>query len=140
MRLFPGISVLTLGVGSVDRASLFYERLGWRRVLAASTRAQAFFELNNLLLRLAPSDALAADIGATEPHVYTILGQNYGDADAIGRTLQIADYAGARVLRGVSPRGAGADAAFADPDGHVWSLTFDPLMIPAADGAVRPAG
>ena len=138
MRLFPGLSVLTLGVASVDRASLFYERLGWRRSHGASTRAETIFELNNLLLRLTPSDALAADLGASESDVYTAFSQHYGDAEAISRTLETADLAGARVLSGVRAHGRGAHAVFADPDGNIWTLAFDPRMIPSADGGVRP--
>ena len=39
MRLFTGLSVLTLGVASVDRSTRFYERLGWRRTRGASSGA-----------------------------------------------------------------------------------------------------
>jgi catechol 2,3-dioxygenase-like lactoylglutathione lyase family enzyme len=138
MRLFPGLSVLTLGVSSVDRATLFYERLGWRRARDASSRAETLFELNNLLLRLAPSDALAADLGAPDGHVYAVHGQHYGDEQAIRDALEQAERAGARLFDGVRARsGSGASAAFCDPDGHVWELVYDPRRLPAADGSVR---
>jgi predicted lactoylglutathione lyase len=137
MRLFPGISFLTLGVSNVDRATLFYERLGWRRSRAASSRAETVFELNNLLLRLSPSDALALDAGAPESSLMATYAQYYGDVESVARTLEIAGSAGAKLLR-ERRQGNGACAAFADPDGHVWNLVHDPRMIPSADGAVRP--
>jgi catechol 2,3-dioxygenase-like lactoylglutathione lyase family enzyme len=136
MRLFPGLSVLTLGVSSVDRATLFYERLGWRRARTASTRAETIFELNNLLLRLTPSDALARDVGAAGPHVHAVHGQHYGDRNAISLALEQAELAGARILS-ARARLNGAAGAFADPDGHVWEMVFDPARIPGPDGSVR---
>lgn len=136
MRLFPGLSVLTLGVSSVDRATLFYERLGWRRARAASTRAQTIFELNNMLLRLAPSDALAIDLGAPEAHIYAVHSQHYGDAPSIHEAIDQAGRAGARLLS-AHRTGPGARAAFADPDGHVWELVYDPARLPGPDGSVR---
>jgi catechol 2,3-dioxygenase-like lactoylglutathione lyase family enzyme len=138
MRLYPGLSCLTLGVSSVDRATLFYERLGWRRARMASNRSETIFELNNLLLRLTPSDALALDVGAADPHVYAVHSQHYGDRKAIGLVLEQAEQAGARLLAARS-RGSGATAAFADPDGHVWEMVFDPARIPGPDGSVRLA-
>ncbi|MDB5542935.1 MAG: putative Glyoxalase/bleomycin resistance protein/dioxygenase [Hyphomicrobiales bacterium] len=136
MRLYPGLSCLTLGVSNVDRATLFYERLGWRRARIASTRAESFFELNNLLLRLTPSDALAQDVGAAEPHVHAVHSQHYGDRNAISLVMEQAGQAGARLL-GAQARLSGASGAFADPDGHVWEMVFDPARIPGPDGSVR---
>jgi len=136
MRLFPGLSVLTLGVGNVARATAFYERLGWRVSKAASTRAQTVFELNNLLLRIAPSDAVARDLAAPERRPMTTYAQHYGDPASVARALETAQSAGAEILA----HGGDARAAFADPDGHVWELVYDSRMIPAADGTVRPSG
>lgn len=138
MRLFPGLSVLTLGVGSVDRAALFYERLGWKRARAASTRAEAIFELNNLMLRLAPSDALARDVGLEAENAFAIHGQHYGDAETISRAMDQADHAGARILSG-RLMGAGRSGAFVDPDGHIWEMIYDPARIPGPDGSIRLA-
>ncbi len=136
MRLYPGLSCLTLGVSSVDRATLFYERLGWRRARSASTRSETIFELNNLLLRFTPSDALALDVGAADPHVYAVHSQHYGDRNAISLALEQAEQAGARIL--IARSGVnGAAGAFADPDGHVWEMVFDPARIPGPDGSVR---
>jgi hypothetical protein len=136
MRLYPGLSCLTLGVSSVDRATLFYQRLGWRRARKASTRSETFFELNNLLLRLMPSDALASDVGAAEPHVHAVHAQHYGDRNAVGLVLEQAEQAGARILS-ARTRLNGAACAFADPDGHIWEIIFDPARIPGPDGSVR---
>jgi catechol 2,3-dioxygenase-like lactoylglutathione lyase family enzyme len=136
MRLFPGLSVLTLGVSSVDRATRFYERLGWRRS-RASTRAESVFELNNLLLRLAPGDALARDLGARDEGSFAVHGQHYGDAGSVSRAMELAVDAGAQVLSGRLLGKNGFTGAFADPDGHVWELAFDPALTPGPDGSIR---
>jgi predicted lactoylglutathione lyase len=133
MRLFPGLSSLTLGVKSVERASIFYEMLGWKKS-AQSSRAIAAFELNNLILFLRPSDTL--DAGC-------IYGQHYGNAEAIEAAMEQAQAAGASIKNvglekfGRRGSGGGARGTFADPDGHVWDLVFDPRIIPAPDGSIQ---
>lgn len=140
MRLYPGLSVLTLGVTHVGRATLFYERLGWRRSRAAGAPGESLFELNNLLLRLAPSDALARDLGSMEENLHAVHGQHYGDAASVRRAMEQALDAGARALPARHAGQRRFRSAFADPDGHVWELGFDPELIPGPDGAVRPGG
>ena len=42
MAMYPGVSLITLGVADVARARGFYERLGWRCSQGASTPDVAF--------------------------------------------------------------------------------------------------
>ena len=54
MRVFPGLSSMTLGVRSVEHAAAFYEKLGWKRS-DHSSRAVAVFALRSFLVpRLGP--------------------------------------------------------------------------------------
>ncbi len=151
MRVFPGISSLSLGVRSVERATVFYEMLGWRRTGQASTRAVSVFELNNLVLMLHPADALAQDVGAQPPAQETgfcVFTQNYGTAEGVGFAMAQARKAGGRILRAAAADSfgrrdktsdaAGASGVFADPDGHIWTILHDPRLIPAVDGSIKP--
>jgi predicted lactoylglutathione lyase len=57
--------------------------------------------------------------------------------------MEQAGQAGARLLGAQArlldarARLSGASGAFADPDGHVWEMVFDPARIPGPDGSVR---
>jgi catechol 2,3-dioxygenase-like lactoylglutathione lyase family enzyme len=138
MRLYPGLSAVTLGVRSVERATVFYEMLGWRRVRTGA-RATALFQLNNIVLRLAPSDALARDLGAPAMTPLCAHSQHYRDRASVLRALETAERAGAGALRiRAVGRGEtqGLAAAFMDPDGHVWDIVHDPRLAPTLDGGV----
>jgi catechol 2,3-dioxygenase-like lactoylglutathione lyase family enzyme len=143
MRVFLGVSSLTLGVRSVAQASSFYEGLGWRLALSASSPAISVFELNNLLLMLQPSDALERDTRGAPCRV--ALTQNYGSPQAVAFAMEQARLAGAKILRTATPETFGrrghvgkAHGLFADPDGHVWEIVSDPRALPAPDGSVHP--
>ena len=45
MKFYAGITLVTLGVDNVERASAFYEALGWRRSKRASQPSITFFKL-----------------------------------------------------------------------------------------------
>jgi catechol 2,3-dioxygenase-like lactoylglutathione lyase family enzyme len=142
MRVFPGISVVTLGVRNVERATIFYESLGWRASRQDSSTAASFFRLNNLVLELRPSDVLARSTGlpGIRDTGLVVLGQNYGGVHAATGALKQAGLAGGALLRPLGPqRGGHIEGSFADPDGHVWSVVFDPRRPPAPDGSVSLA-
>ena len=63
MKFYPGVTLVTLGVDDVDRASRFYESLGWRRSLEASQPSISFFQLNTLAIALFGRADLARDAG-----------------------------------------------------------------------------
>ncbi len=147
MRVFPGLSSMTLGVRSVEHAAVFYEKLGWKRS-DHSSRAVAVFELNNLLLFLRPADALARDLRASALaglRGFCAHTQNYGNGPAVHAVLEQARTAGAQILRDATietfgrrtANGTGLRGAFADPDGHVWDIVHDPRLIPAPDGSLE---
>lgn len=153
MRFYPGVSMITLGVRDVERASAFYERLGWKRSRGASSPAITFFGLNNIVLALFPRDALAQDSGfdsgfGNGPGSFAdeedrpgfsgvSLAQNYGSRESVNTAMQDAEQAGGRIL--LTPSIAawgGYHGVFADPDGHVWELAFNPFMPVGPDGSL----
>ncbi len=127
----PRLSLVTLGVASLEGSRAFYERLGWRRA-AASQDGVTFFQLNGIVLALYPRDALAADC-ATDPvqsgFANVTLAQNYESITAVD-----AAYASA-VAAGAGPRKppeatfwGGYSGCVADPDGLRWELAFNPFF------------
>ena len=59
MAVPPRISIITLGVADLARATAFYESLGWRNT--AQVPSIAFFEMQGSVLGLYEWSALADD-------------------------------------------------------------------------------
>lgn len=130
MSLYPGVSVIMLAVADLGRSSSFYERLGWRRSRAASSSACVYFMLNTVVLGLRVG---AADRAG--PSV--VLTQCHGGRGSLDAALARALAAGAVPAPCDAPAPAGGLLArFADPDGHVWELAYDPRLELGPDGTV----
>lgn len=131
MKLAPRINLLTLGVADVERAAQFYERLGWQRS-GASQPAIAFFALDGLVLALFGRGELAEDAGvelADAGFSACSLAHNFGSEAEVDAAFQLALDSGARAVQ--PPRKVfwgGYSGYFADPDGHLWEVAFNPLM------------
>ena len=143
MRLFPGLSSLTLGVSSLPEATAFYEKLGWKKLPEESSAATSVFIFNNVLLILRVDNLMRRDLNAGELRdPLAACGQNYGDGPSVSAALERARDAGATILREAGPeifakRAEGTRGVFSDPDGHVWDVVHDPGRMPAADGSLR---
>ncbi len=137
----PRISIVTLGVDDLARARSFYENgLGFR----ASTASQGdivFFPLGGLVLALYPRGALAKDAGLTPEGTGfsgVTLAHNVRDPQDVDRLLALAQAAGARITRGAETAfWGGRSGYFADPDGHLWEIAWNPHFALQADGALR---
>ncbi|MFI7606698.1 VOC family protein [Micromonospora sp. NPDC049366] len=131
------ISLVTLGVTDLARARTFYERLGWRGQEVEET---VFFQAGGLALVLWGRDKLAADAGVDDPGGgfggFT-LAQNVRSRAEVDALLAAAGAAGAKVTRPARETFYGGYAGcFADPDGHVWEIAWNPGLPLAADGTV----
>ena len=132
----PRITLLTLGVDDLERAVAFYrDGLGFatQGIVGAEfeTGAVAFFQLESgLKLALWPRRSLAADAGidvqarsATE----FALAHNVASTAAVDTVMQQAESAGARIVKMAQKTFYGGYAGyFADPDGHLWEVAFNP--------------
>lgn len=138
---YPGVSLITLAVRDVGRARAFYEGAGWRCSQGASTDECAFFQLNNVALALYDQASFAAEAGAVEGEgacARFALAQNHGSPASVDAALRRAVAAGASILkRGAVTSWGGYTALFADPDGHVWELAWNPAFPLAADGTIE---
>jgi len=132
----PRITLLTLGVDDLERAVAFYrDGLGFatKGIVGAEFEngAVAFFQLESgLKLALWPRRSLAADAGIeVQPRSATelALAHNVGSAAEVDAVIQQAERAGARIVKKAQQTFYGGYAGyFADPDGHLWEVAFNP--------------
>ena len=132
----PRITLLTLGVDDLERAVAFYrDGLGFstRGIIGTDIEngAVAFFNLQDgLKLALWPRKSLAADSGlAVQPRSATefSIGHNVASREEVDRVMQQAKSAGAKIVKPAQSTFYGGYAGyFADPDGHLWEVAFNP--------------
>jgi uncharacterized protein len=133
----PRISLITLGVADLGRARAFYEALGWR-ASGASTPDVAFFHGNGLALALYGRGALAVDAAVPdEPTGFSgvTLAHNARSKSEADQVFAEALAAGAKPLK--PPHDTlwgGYSGYFADPDGHLWEVAWNPFFPLDADG------
>jgi uncharacterized protein len=132
----PRITLLTLGVGDLERAVAFYrDGLGWKTKGIIGTEfengAVAFFKLDSgLKLALWPRKSMAADSGLklrrSGPLEFS-LAHNVGSRRQVDAVMRQAKRAGAKIVKKAQPTFYGGYAGyFQDPDGHLWEIAYNP--------------
>jgi catechol 2,3-dioxygenase-like lactoylglutathione lyase family enzyme len=137
----PRLTVLTLGVDDLPRAVAFYrDALGWSTPGIVGQEfehgAVAFFDLQpGLRLALWARTDLAHDAGLpVTPQSATefSLGHNVGNAAEVDEVMAVVERAGARIIKRAAATFYGGYAGyFADPDGHLWEVAWNPAWQPA---------
>jgi catechol 2,3-dioxygenase-like lactoylglutathione lyase family enzyme len=124
------LNIVTLGVADLKRSRDFYEHgLGWK-ASSISSGEIAFFQLGGIVLALYPTDALAAD-ALQEPKGTgfrgVTLAQNVAAKEEVAAVLRHAEQAGGRVVKPAQDVFWGGHSGyFADPDGHLWEVAWNP--------------
>jgi uncharacterized protein len=134
------VSLITLGVGDLQRSRDFYERLGWKRVNAKADDI-VFFQVGGMALALYPRLTLAEDANVSpEGHGFSgiTLAYNARTRDEVDVVLAQAEAAGAKLLKPAQATfWGGYDGYFADPDGFLWEAAWNPFFPIAEDGSIR---
>ena len=125
----PRISFVTLGVSDLGRATRFYaEGLGLPRLTSPPT--VSFFELGQTWLALYPRHLLAADAGVPgdgSGFPGFALAHNVRSAAEADRLLDQVAASGGHVVRRARDTDWGGYAGyFADPDGFLWEVAWNP--------------
>ncbi len=131
------LSLVTLGVGNVADARAFYEALG----LEASgfeSEDIAFFDMNGTILALYGRDALADDAAVSAQgdgfRAVTCAFNVESEAD-VDAVINHAEACGARVTkRPERVFWGGYSGYFADLDGHLWEVAYNPMSPLTEDG------
>jgi uncharacterized protein len=137
----PRINFVTLGVSNLAEARGFYERLG----LKASTASNAdvtFFDVNGVVLSLFGHGALAADahLDANPAPIYrgVALAWNAASEAEVDDIINHALNAGAILVKKAEKVfWGGYSGYFADPDGHLWEVAYNPFFPIDAQGRVQ---
>ena len=125
----PRLSFVTLGVSDLKRATRFYEEvLQLPRIPTPSE--VSFFELGKTWLALYPRELLAADTGvpaAGSGFPGFTLAHNVRTAGEVDWLLQEVADAGGRIVKpGTRADWGGYTGYFADPDGFLWEVAWNP--------------
>ncbi|MCZ2135467.1 MAG: VOC family protein [Burkholderiales bacterium] len=138
----PRMSMITLGVADLDRATTFYEQ-----VLATSPNTShdgvRFIELPGVWLSLYPLDRLAEDVASGLPAARSAfpgftLAHNARSEGEVRAICERARSAGARIMtEPESTFWGGFHGYFADPDGYFWEIAYGAMFDSDAHGDMR---
>ncbi len=127
----PRISMVSLAVAEIGRSIDFYEAgLGFPKL--DSPPGVAFFKLNGTWLGLAERKALAKDAGISPSgsgFAGVNLAHNVASEREVDQVFARALGAGAKAVK--PPQKAewgGYHGYFADPDGHLWEIAYNPFF------------
>ena len=132
------ISLITLGVRDLGRARDFYQRLGWN---GQEVQETVFLQAGGSALVLWGRDKLAQDSGVADGgrpgFGGIVLAQNVRSGAEVDAVLDEARQAGGTITKPAAETFYGGYAGcFADPDGHLWEVAFNPGFPLAADGSI----
>ena len=125
----PRLSLVTLGVRDLERATRFYRDV-LELPMLPSPPGISFFELGKTWLSLYPRDELAADAQVPDDgrgfHGFT-LAHNLRSPDEVDALFAEVERGGARVVkRPQRTEWGGYSSYFADPEGFLWELAWNP--------------
>ncbi len=138
------LSIITLGVFDLAKARAFYDALGWKIASEDEAENIVCYNLNNMALALYPWDKLAEDAQVpVERSGYSAMTIAYNvtsecDVDTI---LAESEKAGGTIIKpGQKVFWGGYSGYFADPDGHLWEVAFNPFSSLGPNGEFQWGG
>jgi predicted lactoylglutathione lyase len=133
------ISIVTLGVADLAKSREFYERLGWKK--SGNNEGIVFFQAGGMALALYPKGDLAKDAKVSADgsgFAGVTIAYNTRSRDEVDAVLAEAVRAGAKLLKAAQEAfWGGYSGYFADPDGFLWEVAWNPFFAIGADGAIR---
>jgi catechol 2,3-dioxygenase-like lactoylglutathione lyase family enzyme len=135
----PRVSLITLGVGDLARSREFYERLGFKASSVGGGEV-VFFQAGGLALSLFPRESLACDAKVSAEGAGfrgVALAHNVRERGDVEKVIAEAAAAGGEVVKPAedAPWG-GRSGYFADPDGHLWEVAWNPHFPLGEDGSL----
>ncbi len=127
----PRISLITLGVADLARATRFYaECLGLPRI--DTPPSITFFELGRLWLALWPRENLAADAGVSAKGTgfagFSLAHNVRSPAEVDALLEHVAAFGAAVVKPGHATDWGGYSGYFTDLDGFLWEVAHNPAF------------
>jgi uncharacterized protein len=135
----PRISIVTLGVDDLDRATRFYEDMGLEAGMKVPDDV-AFFQMGGILLALWPREKLAADAGVDpdgQGFRGVALAYNTRSDAEVGDVLEMAARAGGRIVKPAQRAfWGGWYGYFEDTEGNLWEVAHNPGFPIDAEGRI----
>ncbi|HYD89107.1 MAG TPA: VOC family protein [Vitreimonas sp.] len=135
----PRVSLITLGVGDLKRAKAFYTALGFKASSVGGEEV-VFLQAGAVALCLFPRESLACDAGvaaAGEGFRAIAIAHNVREKDEVDAVIAEAAAAGAAVVKPAHDAvWGGRSGYFADPDGHLWEVAWNPHFPLSPEGAL----
>jgi catechol 2,3-dioxygenase-like lactoylglutathione lyase family enzyme len=138
----PKVSLLTLGVSDLQRAVTFYrDGLGWPKSEVGGDEV-VFFKTRGVVIALFPRDSFAADAEDVEQGGFAriALAHNVTEEEQVDAVLADAAEAGATIVKEAQEIFFGRHGFFADPEGFLWEVAYNPSFPMAADGSIELPG
>jgi len=139
------VSLITLGVADLKRATRFYEDVvGWKA--APGPPEIAFFDLGGVVfslyphadmardMNIAPDDA--GDIGARAYHGFGLSHNARSKEDVDQIFARLRDKGATIVKEPEETFWGGYSGNFRDPDGHNWEVAYNPFWEIKEDGRI----
>ena len=124
------ISLVTLGVRDLARERAFYEALGWSGAVQPDSDV-CFFQAGGMVFGL-----WTALGGHGAPGVE--LAYNVRSPEQVESVLSAAERAGGSIeRRAAKMEWGGTSGAFADPEGYVWEVAYNPDWKIEDDGSIK---
>ncbi|PIQ97994.1 MAG: glyoxalase [Nitrospinae bacterium CG11_big_fil_rev_8_21_14_0_20_56_8] len=126
------LSLITLGVSDLKRARAFYDALGWKSASEEHSEEVVAYNLQSMALCLYPLEMLSRDAGIScgpsGNSVFSIA-HNVASELEVDQTLIEAERAGGKIIKpGHEVFWGGYVGYFADPDGHLWEVAYNPFF------------
>jgi len=131
------VTLITLTVADIGKATRFYENLGFVKS-RESQEEVSFFRAGGIVLSLWSRKAQIEDANAGalwNGNGGIVVAQNVASEAEVDAIMGKAKAAGARILKpGTKTFWGGYNGYFADPDGHLWEIAHNPHWQLDKDG------
>lgn len=138
------VNLVTLGVKDLEKAKSYYGNLfGWATI-PKPTEGVAFYDMGGWILSLFPTPELAKDAKLSAE------GQGFRNCsfahtvetkEAVAELLAEAEKLGGKIIKPAEDVfWGGRSGYFADPDGHLWEIAWNPGFPKKPDGTLDVAG
>jgi len=130
--------LITLGVRDIERSRRFYRDGLGGPMSPASTEDVAFFRIGGVMLALYKREMLTADANLS-PEGSGLAGiglaHNVAARELVDAALEAAVHVGGTLLKpGTETEWGGHTGYFADPDGFLWEIAWNPEFPLREDG------
>ncbi len=138
------ISLVTLGVSDLAKASAFYDALGWKISSSDKEEGIIAYDLQSMALALYPWEKLAEDAGVPverSGHSAFAIAYNAPSEREVEEILRQAERAGGRIIKAAEKAfWGGYSGYFSDVDGHLWEVAYNPFSKLGPNGEFQWGG